>query len=723
MPVKYIPYVPDTISGQAILDTITRTRRVLRYGGNTSVYDHLRRGLPLYETQETEVVGGGASNLLLRGECLSACAYLKDNNIALDLVYIDPPFASGADYAKSVYLRRNPKQAEALAQAEAELELDELRAFEEKMYGDIWNKEDYLNWMFENLTAIKSVMSETASIYVHLDWHIGHYVKILMDEVFGEDNFQREIVWSKGNVSGFKSLAKNWIQAHDTVFFYARSSVPNTFNKQRIEYTEEYLENYNKEDENGEKYWQWSSTERRYLKDAKGLAVSDVWDMPYENNMSSNRTEYATQKPEALLDRIIKASSDEGMIVGDFFGGSGVTAKVAHDLGRRFVHVDVGVNSLQTTRDRLKAAGAAFTVRDIQDGVSLFRNPIQTMDKLKTLVQGLKNDDALDTFWEGAITDSKRGTVPVYLPNLLDHQTKVLDVPQINRVIQEALPELPDSVSHAIVYYVDIYDRPAVEKFLKDENMTGVAVELRDLKELLDDVVLNDDVEYQVTGTEGGSYDVEITRFTSDRLQQKISEYNQKKGLTGKAKAAPALDLEGGDAEAAPKKMLFKPIQISDTGLELIEWVSVDCTQAEGAWHSDAEIKIDKKGFVTRDGAKTKEVWDAHLQSAQKTAAPQSPQYRGRRKYTSDYAAGNPFLRVLAGWYNDYDNRRNAANLPEVRSGDDTRLQTDDDKCQNELRHVRNAGLVLRVRRGYCDSAGYGRFGPGTEQVENAERM
>jgi adenine-specific DNA-methyltransferase len=404
MPVKYIPYVPDTIEGQAILDNITRTRRVLRYHGSGQVFDRLRRGLPLYETTETEVVGDPSSaNLLLRGECLSACAYLKDKGITLDLVYIDPPFASGADYAKSVYLRRHPHKAEEIAAAEEELELDELRAFEEKMYGDIWNKEDYLNWMFENLTAIKSVMSETASIYVHLDWHIGHYVKIVMDEVFGEDNFEREIVWSKGNVSGFKSLAKNWIQAHDTIFYYTRSSDGSTFNKQRIQYTEEYLENYNKEDENGEKYWQWSSTERRYLKDAKGLAVSDVWDMPYENNMSSNRTEYATQKPEALLERVIKASSNEGMIVGDFFGGSGVTAKVAYDLGRRFVHVDVGVNSLQTTRDRLKAAGAAFTVRDIQDGVSLFRNPIQTMDKLKTLIVGLKNEDGLDKFWDGAI--------------------------------------------------------------------------------------------------------------------------------------------------------------------------------------------------------------------------------------------------------------------------------------------------------------------------------
>lgn len=139
----------------------------------------------------------------------------------MDLVYIDPPFASGADYAKKVYLRRNPKVAEAIAQAEQELDIEELKAFEEKMYGDVWDKEKYLNWMYENLIAIKSVMSETASIYVHLDWHIGHYVKILLDEVFGESHFLNEVVWHyynkmQGNVNRFASN-------HDVIFLYTKS--------------------------------------------------------------------------------------------------------------------------------------------------------------------------------------------------------------------------------------------------------------------------------------------------------------------------------------------------------------------------------------------------------------------------------------------------------------------------------------------------------------------
>jgi len=200
MPVKYIPYYPNTVEGQAILNNIVRTQRVLRYRENDKVYDRIKRGMPYYEVETIETVGASAGsapeNLVIRGECISACAYLKEQGIKVDLVYIDPPFASGADYAKKVYLRRNPKLAEKIAAAEQEMDIEELNAFEEKMYGDIWQKEDYLNWMFENLLAIKNILSDTGSIFVHLDWHIGHYVKIVMDEIFGEENFINEIIWS-----------------------------------------------------------------------------------------------------------------------------------------------------------------------------------------------------------------------------------------------------------------------------------------------------------------------------------------------------------------------------------------------------------------------------------------------------------------------------------------------------------------------------------------------
>ena len=158
MAVKYVPYFKEPIEGQAILDNFTRTKRILKYADNDKVFNRIDKGMPLYEVETEEIVGDkNAENLIIRGECVSACAYLKENDIKVDLVYIDPPFASGADYAKTIYIRRNPKVAEAIKKAEETLEDEELKTFEEKMYGDVWNKEAYLNWMYENLMAIKSI--------------------------------------------------------------------------------------------------------------------------------------------------------------------------------------------------------------------------------------------------------------------------------------------------------------------------------------------------------------------------------------------------------------------------------------------------------------------------------------------------------------------------------------------------------------------------------------
>lgn len=631
MPKKYVPYFPNTIEGQAILDNFTRSRRVLRYRDNTRVYDRIRRGLPLYEVEKIEEVRGSGTkgaidNLLIRGECLSACAYLKDQGISVDLVYIDPPFASGADYAKKVYLRRNPLLAEKIKKAEEAMDLDELRAFEEKMYGDIWNKEDYLNWMYENLMAIKSIMSENASIYVHLDWHIGHYVKVLMDEVFGEDNFRNNIIWA---YFGFKrKTAKKYPQKHDDIFFYVKNEDNYVWNHQYRPHSEEYIARFTA-DKDGRLYRDdvnptGGGTRVIYL-DPNGDLIESFWnDIPPVNPVANERADYATQKPEALLERIINSSSDKEMVVVDFFGGSGVTAVVANRLGRRFIHVDVGINSIQTTRDRLVAAKADFDILEIEDGVSLFRNPVQTMDKLKSLITGLRNEDALDNFWEGAIADSKLGMVPVYVPNLLDHSTRVLDIPLMNRILNEAMPDLPDETKQVIVYYIDIDDEAAVKAFIDDNNPTETAVELRDLKELLSEVVAEDVAEFTVEQTKT-DWSIKFSSFSSDRLSQKIDEYNQKKALNGTKKKLLDSDEEPADengndenGEEKKQKKKFKPIIISENGLELIELISMDCTNADGVWSSDYEIKIDKNGYVVRNGEKTKTFWDATVTCTRK---------------------------------------------------------------------------------------------------------
>ena len=651
MPIKYVPYIPEPIEGQAVLGNFNR---ILKYKGSDDTSMVLQRGMPLYEMEKQETVGEDADgNMVIRGECVSACAYLKERGIQVDLVYIDPPFASGADYAKKVYIRRNPKVAEVIAQAEQELDIDELKAFEEKMYGDVWDKEKYLSWMYENLMAIKSVMSETASIYVHLDWHIGHYVKILLDEIFGEDNFRNEITWVR--TASHNDSVQNYSRVKDYIFFYTASDLY-PFNIQYTPYSEEYIADewtkapsgryYKFENmldpqnkmmaydfhgttarwrttpEKFEELWNAPQTEvpnshgrirlgkngkpiKRcrivFMDELPGVPINDNWtDIAYVAGRASESVNYATQKPEALLERIIKTSSDAGMLVADFFGGSGVTAAVAHKLGRRFIHCDIGLNSIQTTRDRLKADGAKFDVLEIKDGVQLYRNPVQTMEKIKSLIPGLKNEDALDSFWEGAISDSKLGTVPVYIPNLMDSSSKLLDVVLMNRIIHQAIPDLDTSVKKVIVYYIDITSEEEIRKFIKDDDSTTVDIELRDLKTILDDVVIGDYTEFHMGETHDdlyGGYAVLVDKFLSDRVMQKIFEFNEKARMS------------------ATEKKPFKPIEISEEGLELIEYLSVDCTAVEGEWHSDSEIKIDKLGYVIRNGTKTKEFWDGTVRS------------------------------------------------------------------------------------------------------------
>lgn len=616
MATKYISYYPNTLEGQALLDNFVRTRRILRYRDNDRIVEHIKRGMPLYEVESLEKRGANEKhNLMMHGECLSTCAYLKEQGIEVDLVYIDPPFASGADYAKKIYIRRNPLVQKAMKEAEQNLDNEEMKEFEEKMYGDIWDKERYLNWMYENLMAIKSVMSENASIYVHLDYHIGHYVKILMDEIFGEENFRNEIVWHyynkmQGNVNRFASN-------HDSIYFYSKSDKYEfTPIKEKRDQTAKQIKRvWNKEtqrlvnakDDNG----------RIIYIETDKKSIDDVWRMSMLQPADKEEPlDYATQKPEALLERIIKASSNEGMLVADFFGGSGVTAAVAHKLNRRFIHGDVNINSLQTARDRLVNAGAEFEIKEVKDGVRLFRNPVQTMDKLRdNLIPGLTANAKLDSqYWAGSIMDSKYGMMPVYLPNLLDGSKRVLDKSEMMNIIHKALPDLPDEVKRVIIYYVDVEEINELRQFIEAENQqTLIEFELRDLKQVLDEVVMEDEAEWNLQEAKDPlglsmGWKLQLKSFHSDRVAKKVHDFNEKGVLQTNKK------------RASGKSANFSKIKLSDEGLETIEWASVDCVNAEknAPWHSDMEVKIEKMGTVTINGKKTQDYWDASIVSDDK---------------------------------------------------------------------------------------------------------
>ena len=432
MAIKYVPYFPNTLEGQAVLDNFVRTKRVLRYRDNDQVIERVQRGMPLYEMELKEQIGQNPNNLVIRGECLSACAYLRDKGIFVDLIYVDPPFASGADYAKKVYIRRNPKIAQLMAQIEKNLDIDEIRAFEEKMYGDIWDKERYLNWMYENLMAMKSVMSEEASIYVHLDYHIGHYVKILMDEIFGEDNFRNEIIWKRATAH---SDAEFYGNNFDCIFFYTKSQSGYTFNPMFTEYDESYAARFKRTDPDGRRwddrdltakglqgggytyeykgvtslwrcpietmerldkegrlYFTSKGGIRRklYMDELPGMPTQSIWaDIFPVNSQAEERVDYATQKPEALLERIIKASSNEGMLVADFFGGSGTTLIACEQIGRIAYLMELDTKYVDVIVKRYLRNTGSY------EGCFLLRNgekiPLETIKDFEVL----DNDDFL----------------------------------------------------------------------------------------------------------------------------------------------------------------------------------------------------------------------------------------------------------------------------------------------------------------------------------------
>ena len=308
-------------------------------------------------------------NKIFWGDNLQVMSHLlKDYRGKIKLIYIDPPFDSKADYKKTI-------EVKGVGKAESDSS-----SFEEKQYGDICFS--YAFYFY--------------CIYVHLDEKRSHYIRLIMDEVFGQDCFRREIIWDITVLSGFKSQAQNWIRGHDVIFYYAKQPSKVKYNKLFQPQSKKYIARFNKVDENGRRYFDGRG-ERRYLDDVlkKGKPYGDVWadvfsyqalknkiaeitdisevdglksDLIDDRSLydvwgdimsfqqiptSAENSGYPTQKPEALLNRIILSATDPGDIVFDCFMGSGTTQAVAMKLGRRFLGADINLGAVQTTTKRL----------------------------------------------------------------------------------------------------------------------------------------------------------------------------------------------------------------------------------------------------------------------------------------------------------------------------------------------------------------------------------
>jgi len=293
--------------------------------------------------------------LLFHGDNKEVLAHLLANGFRgkVKLIYIDPPFDSGADYVRRVRLRG--------ATGSAKLEGEGYTLGEQIQYTDIWANDNYLQFMYERLLLLKELLAEDGTVYLHADWHKNHHLRSLLDEVFGPDSCVAEIVWSSESVSGFKSQANKWIRSHDTIYQYASDRARYVFNKQFLTFfSEATVRRYDKVDEDGRRYkiyYEGETPRKQYLDETEGLPIADVWtDIPslQTANMGAQYTGFPTQKPEALIERIIRASSNPGDLVLDCFIGSGTTAAVAQKLGRRWIGCDINKGAVQTTSKRLQ---------------------------------------------------------------------------------------------------------------------------------------------------------------------------------------------------------------------------------------------------------------------------------------------------------------------------------------------------------------------------------
>lgn len=346
-------------------------------------------------------------NLLLSGDNKTLMRHLLNNNFSnsVDLIYIDPPFMTNTNFYKQISVK-------SVAANYPDKNMRQMQ------YNDKWELADYLQFMYDRLILMKSLLKRTGSIYVHLDENCVHYIKVLMDEVFGVENFRRDITWNTAslNVAGFKGIIRdNWIYGSGHILFYTKSE-DYTFNTQFNPRDKDFIERkYVHEDEGG-RYRITRRDNKIYLKDDHGEPMTNIWNdilsFNYAKIACNESVFYPTQKPENLLKRIIKASSNSGDLVLDCFAGSGTTMAAAQSLGRRWIGIDANPVSIQTISKRIqrmlvnqptaKKQFILFQRKDSVSGNAVKNNALnfeierdEDTDKLILLLKSVDNQEIL----------------------------------------------------------------------------------------------------------------------------------------------------------------------------------------------------------------------------------------------------------------------------------------------------------------------------------------
>ena len=386
----------------------------------------------------------GWTNKLIWGDNKLILASLKSGALrrqiedagGLKLIYIDPPFDVGADFSMDIEIG-------------GETFHKEPNLLEQIAYRDTWGRgaDSFIAMIYERLILMRDLMHTEGSIFVHCDWRLSGYMRTVLDEVFGQTGFANEVIWQKTRVS--KAQSNSFGNIHDTLFWFGKGQRL-AFTPQYLEHPEEYQDSHYSlvEEKTNRRYGLWDFTQagqgqarkfgkktlepppgkhwiwsqeridagfaegrivftstgmprlKRYLDESKGRQVGDIWDDVYDvNAVASERLGYPTQKPEALLERIVQASSNEGDLVADFFCGSGTAAAVAEKLGRKWIATDLGKFGIHTTRKRLiqvqrelKATGKPFRAFEV---LNLGRYERQAYLNVAGRLTGKKKEQAL----------------------------------------------------------------------------------------------------------------------------------------------------------------------------------------------------------------------------------------------------------------------------------------------------------------------------------------
>ncbi len=342
-----------------VIETVNESRatREQRKTAQPTLFD-------VYEGTEGDTFEDGWRNKLIWGDNLLVMGSLLEKFAGkIDLIYIDPPFATGADFSFTAPVGDSGEEV-----------VKEQSVIEDKAYRDTWGRgrDSWFEMMATRLRLIRDLLSEKGTLYVHLDWYVGHHLRPVLDEVFGENNSLGEIIWAYGSPSGGRVSGSKLVKAHDFLLVFAKQYGSHKYKIYYLPYSEKYVTDwfrYTDEDgrryrkrqrirkETGERYW-----EKQYMDESSGVPASTVWSdiqqayadpRAYKIGTASEITGYATQKPEKLLERVLEISSEPGDLVADFFCGSGTTLAVAEKLGRRWIGCDLGRWGIHVTRKRL----------------------------------------------------------------------------------------------------------------------------------------------------------------------------------------------------------------------------------------------------------------------------------------------------------------------------------------------------------------------------------